>query len=81
MLDHGFDDEHIYAMDGKTMLLLACENGRTMIVKVLLSRGLDPNVPDYNGYTCLQVSNVDRDRSIESNGSMINRRHVFMVIL
>lgn len=58
MLEHGFDDEQL-TPDGKSCLLLACENGRVPIVKELLETlsGLDfPNTPDHSGTTCLQTA-------------------------
>lgn len=57
MLEHGFDEEQT-TPDGKSCLLLACENGRLAIVKRLLDGelNLDSNVPDHSGLTCLQTA-------------------------
>jgi ankyrin repeat protein len=65
MLEHGFDEDlNVYAHGyqthndaGKSCLLLACEYGRTLIAKLLLTQhGMNPNIPDNAGYTCLQVA-------------------------
>ena len=48
MLDRGFDED-VRTPDGKSCLLLACENGRALIVKQLLANGQDPNIPDNHG--------------------------------
>jgi ankyrin repeat protein len=60
MLEHGFDEDQLtrttHMDEGKSCLLLACEYGRTAIVKQLLAHGMNPNTPDHLGATCLQYA-------------------------
>ena len=39
--------------DGATALLLACNTGRSELVRLLLKAGADPNITDADGDTCL----------------------------
>ena len=53
MLEHGFNEDQI-TPQGQTCLLLAVMYGRAAIIKELLADGLETNVADYSGLTCLQ---------------------------
>jgi ankyrin repeat protein len=76
MLDRGFDEE-MATPDGKTCLLLACENGRVKICSQLLENGLDPNVADNYGTTPLQcacsLSLYEMVRELVNTGADVNR--------
>lgn len=56
MMERGFSDE-VNGPDGKTTLLIAAENGRTVIFHHLLfEEDHNANIPDSNGTTCLQTA-------------------------
>ena len=52
LLDHGAD-VNATSKDNVTVLMLACEEGNTDAINVLLNAGADPNIADAYGNTCL----------------------------
>ena len=58
---HGFIDkekfvQYIHESTGNTPLIIACDKGRTDIVRLLLQKGADPNIQNKTGDTALIVT-------------------------
>lgn len=53
VIKKGTCNVNLIMTSGQTGLMVAAENGRTETVKLLLSKGADPNILDENGYNCL----------------------------
>ena len=76
LLDHG---AYVNATSeyNITVLMLACRQGNKAIINVLLNAGADPNITDFNRYTCLHYAgygNCSEDvlRAIIDHGADVN---------
>ena len=72
-LDQGVDPNYVYTTgkafldDGCTFLMLAAMFDHKEIVELLLERGADVNLLDYNGYDALMLSVYDKyDEEVDS---------------
>ena len=50
--------------NGNSLLILAVKNQHEKIVAYLLRKGLDPNIPNYNGVTPLMIASKSHSRAI-----------------
>lgn len=77
LLDLGLSLNAVDAQ-GCTALLRACGGGHVALVRLLLSRGADPELPAYSGATCLSVAltarQIDVVWALAENGVTMDQR-------
>ena len=77
LLDLGLSLNAVDAQ-GCTALLRACGGGHVALVRALLARGADPEIPAYSGATCLSVAltarQIDVVWALAENGVTMDQR-------